>query len=266
MRLHKLCYLVIFLFVHQVAYTSEVDTLAIESEFLQVTNKSVIITPDSYKNTRADFPVLYLLHGYSGKYDNWIKLVPEIKEYADKYQMIVVCPDGGYAGWYLNSPLVDSNQYESFFIKELIPFIDSRYRTIAEKRGRGVTGLSMGGHGALFLAFKNMSLFGAAGSMSGALDINSIERYELGQLLGKTETDQRKSFSVYYQLTEELQGFPILIDCGKRDQFINDNIRVHEKLDKLEVDHSFIIRPGGHNWKYWSNAVEYHFMFFYKTL
>ena len=75
------------------------------------------------------------------------------------------------ASWYWNSPVDPKSQYETFISDELIKAIDSKYKTIKNRTGRAITGLSMGGHGALYLAIKHQDVFGAAGSMSGGVDI-----------------------------------------------------------------------------------------------
>ena len=85
--------------------------------------------------------------------------------------MIIVCPDGGFGSWYWDSPVDAGSQYETYVSNELVTWIDSKYKTIKTRKGRAITGLSMGGQGALYLAFRHQDIFGAAGSMSGGVDI-----------------------------------------------------------------------------------------------
>jgi|SRR5450759_5197606 len=103
--------------------------------------------------------------------NDWITKVPAIKEYADQYQLMIVCPDGGFTSWYFDSPVDSTIKYETYISRELIAAIDTKYHTIKDKKGRAITGLSMGGHGAFYLAFRHQDVWGAAGSMSGGLDI-----------------------------------------------------------------------------------------------
>lgn len=79
--------------------------------------------------------------------------VPALKEYADQYQMMLVCPEGNN-DWYLNSPEIDSLQWETYVAEEVPAYIDSHYSTKASREGRAITGLSMGGHGGLYLGLK----------------------------------------------------------------------------------------------------------------
>src|ERR1700750_605064 len=78
-----------------------VDTVLISSKAMKKEGSCVVILPDSTRSTKGkNWPVVYLLHGYSGKYSNWIMKVPVLKAYADAMQLIIVCPDGGYSSWY----------------------------------------------------------------------------------------------------------------------------------------------------------------------
>src|SRR5690606_31772460 len=80
-------------------YASQVDTVSVNSRVMNKTVKTVVIVPENYA-TLDSLPVVYLLHGYSGNYADWVTKVPEIKELADRYQFRIVCPDGGYSSWY----------------------------------------------------------------------------------------------------------------------------------------------------------------------
>src|SRR5688572_29920069 len=82
---------------------ARVDTVSIYSKAMKKEFRCVVITPES--STKKKFPVVYLLHGYSGSFRNWIQRVPQLKEYADEYELMIVCPDGGHNSWYLDSPL-----------------------------------------------------------------------------------------------------------------------------------------------------------------
>ena len=88
--------------------------------------------------------------------------------------------------WYFDSPVLKDFQYESFYTKTLVPYIDAHYRTVASRQGRAITGLSMGGHGALFLAMRHTDLFGACGSMSGGVDIRPFPlNWNIPDVLGE---------------------------------------------------------------------------------
>lgn len=122
----------LFLFSH-VLSAAEVDTALTYSKSMNKNIKAVVIKPDSYK-TGKNFPVVYLLHGAGGNYAEWAKKVPGIKNLADQYQFIIVCPDGNVTSWYFDSPVDPEWKYETYVAKELVSYIDEHYKTIAEKR------------------------------------------------------------------------------------------------------------------------------------
>src|SRR5438445_2387379 len=111
-----------------------------------------IILPKDYAASKAHYPVVFLLHGLSGHYTNWIDKT-KLADYAAEHQFIIVTPEGN-DGWYTDSVSVVSDKYESYIIKELIPEIDKNYRTIADREHRMIAGLSMGGYGGMKFGLK----------------------------------------------------------------------------------------------------------------
>ncbi len=245
-----------------------VDTVAIYSNTMHRSIKTVVIRPDSYASSVKKYPVIYLLHGAFGSYANWVTKVPHVKTLADQYQVIIICPDGGYTSWYFDSPVDSGYQYETFVAKEVPVYTDTHYRTIADRKGRVITGLSMGGHGSLFLAFRHSDLFSACGSMSGALDITVItQKYDLGKRLGDTIANRKywHDWSVLNVIDQyPKDSLAIIMDCGTEDRIVAMNRAVHEKMLRLHIPHDYTERPGEHSWAYWSNAIDYQFLFFKK--
>jgi len=242
-----------------------VDTLKIPSQAMGISPKAVIILPDAYRENDEAFPVLYLLHGWSGAYDNWPRKM-DLKPLVDRHSFIIVCPDGAYAGWYLDSPLDSGSQYDSYIAREVPRYIDEHYRSIPEMRGRFLCGLSMGGHGAVSLLAKHPDRFAAAGSMSGVMQLtDSSKRFGIVQLIGKPGFRARRwrDYSCLY-LVEKLIGSDkgLIIDCGVDDFTIAGNRAMHRKLLRLGIDHDYYERPGAHSWAYWTNALAYHMQYF----
>src|SRR5699024_5624000 len=117
MKIRPLFYFFALLLSVQV-FAGRVDTLAIYSPEMNKTIHSTVVVPEAYYEIKESrFPVLYLLHGYSGDYLSWINLVPRLKDYVDEFKMIVVAPDGGYDSWYLDSPVNEEVRYETFYTK-----------------------------------------------------------------------------------------------------------------------------------------------------
>jgi S-formylglutathione hydrolase FrmB len=244
---------------------SQVDTITIYCPIMQKEVKSVVVLPDNY-NKKSLYPVVYLLHGYSDNYAKWINTVPTIKTLANEYQLILVCPDGGYSSWYFDSPIDSTFQYETFITRDLLPYIDGHYSTISDRSARAITGLSMGGHGALYLAIRNKDLFASAGSMSGGVDLRtSTKKFDIAKRIGSIEAnaaewDNRSVVNMVSDLkNKELN---LIIDCGVSDFFYQINAGLHRRLMALNIDHDYIERPGSHNWDYWTNSIQYQLLYF----
>jgi len=248
-----------------VSLAAKVDTLSVWSPKMDKKIKTVVILPDNHAQLSA-LPVLYLLHGYSGDYANWVNKVPHIKQLVDQYQYMVVCPDGGFDSWYWDSEKEPAYQYETFVAQELVKEIDQKYKTIKGREGRAITGLSMGGHGALSLAFKHQDIYGAAGSTSGGVDIIPFpNNWSITKRIGGQATDPEawRKRSVIEMTHLLIPGnLKLFIDCGYDDFFYPVNVKLHEKLQYLNIDHHFLTLPGKHDWKYWSQSIDFQMAFF----
>lgn len=259
--------------------SASVDTLGVHSRSMDRDMPAAVVLPACYYDHNDSYPVIYLLHGAYGDYLDWLVKLPDsdvVQSLADKYRTIFVLPEGGTFSFYLDSPWDESSQYETHITSELIPFVDEHYRTIERTAGRAITGLSMGGQGALYLAARNPHLFAAAGSMSGAvhLDISSwdlpeddIERLTQGffATMGIDDIDDdflinNSATALVAQMKEN--AMPLIIDCGVDDFLISANRELNRRLNEYGVPHDYIERPGRHDWPYWQNALLYHVLFF----
>ncbi len=245
-----------------------VDTIGVRSESMNKDIQTVVVVPDAYYyNLNEKFPVIYLLHGYGGDAKTWIGIKPNLLQVANERNVIFVCPDGENS-WYWDSPVNPECRFETFVSKELVAYVDTNYRTIASPSGRAITGLSMGGHGGLWLSIRHSDVFGAGGSMSGGLDIRPFpDNWDMKKQLGEyAQNQERWDRHTVINALEKLHNneIAIIIDCGFKDFFYEVNKNVHEKLLQRGINHEFIIRPGEHNSKYWNNAIDAQVMFFRK--
>ena len=249
------------------AFASQVDTVEIFSASMHKQIRCIVVRPDNYRFTGTRYPVLYLLHGWSGNYGGWLTDAPQLRQHADKYQMLIVCPDGGYDSWYIDSPVDSMARYETHISQEVVHYIDYYYYTRQEPAGRAIAGLSMGGHGAMSLAIRHPEVFGAAGSMAGGLDLRAWKKnnWDLQGVLGDPELhwDNWEQFSVV-NLVSRLQKLktPLIIDCGTSDFFIEANREMHRRLLEMGYPHEYTERPGEHNGHYWGRAVDFQVLFF----
>ena len=255
------------------AIAGNVDTIQIQSNYLKKATKFVVIQPSNQGlqrnqlNTQARYPVVYLLNGYGGDYGQWPITTPQLKKTADDLKIIFVCPDGGIGSWYFDSPIDSSIRYESYITKELVPYIDANFSTKADPKSRAITGLSMGGHGALYLAIRHSDLFGAAGSTSGGVDFRPFpNRWDIKKALGEYEQNKERWYEYTVMRQVELlknKQLALIIDCGINDFFMPMNRALHEKLLQLKIDHDYIERPGEHNHIYWGSSIDFQILFFH---
>lgn len=264
MKKYLFLLLVAFSTYSSVANASIIDTVETYSNAMKKKIKAVVVRPDNYESLK-EMPVVYLLHGYSDGYYGWARKGDGFQKAADLYNIMIVCPDGGYSSWYWDSPVDDKFKYETYVSKELVGFIDSKYKTIKDRKGRAITGLSMGGHGGLYLGIKHQDVFGAAGSMSGGVDIRPFpNNWDMAKRLGsyaeKPENWEKNTvINLLHLLTPN--SLALIIDCGTDDFFYKVNENLHEELVYRNIPHDYISRPGGHSWPYWKNAVQYQMLF-----
>ena len=237
---------------------------------------SIFLPSDYYTSERA-YPVTYLLHGYGDADDGWIQF-GEVNRLADDAikagkipPMIIVTPDG-FTSFYINGADGKLN-YEDFFIKELIPHIEKTYKVKAEKRFRGIAGLSMGGYGSLLYALKYPNLFAAAAPLSAAVwsdsDIINLDEGMFNGLFGNSMGKNLKGKDrlnpswlsnsplaiIEKKTKEELSSVRYWIDCGDDDFLTIGNAQLHIALTNKNVPHEFRMRDGAHNWTYWRTGI-----------
>ncbi|HND89840.1 MAG TPA: alpha/beta hydrolase family protein [Saprospiraceae bacterium] len=251
------------------AQASRVDTVEIYSPSMHKSIPCIVITPQGYSLQGNPYPTLYLLHGYSGHFASWLKDAPQLRQHADEYQMLIVCPDGGYDSWYLDSPVDTSVRYDTHISSEVVRYVDFYYHTRREPAGRAIGGLSMGGHGAMLLAARHPDVFGAAGSMAGGLDLRRWRSngWDLKGVLGRPDTHWQNwvdNSAVSWVPVLKASGQPLLLDCGLDDFFLPDNREMHRLLVEAEVPHEYTERPGGHTAEYWGYAADFQLVFFHR--
>lgn len=231
-------------------------------ENIPYTDTCLIFTPSKIEKAKM-YPLVILLHGYSGNYKQWNDII-DLQVLADKYNFILVCPDGFYSCWYVNSPINKKSQFESFLFKIFIPEIYNSYKI--DKENIFISGLSMGGFGAISLFINNPNFFKAAGSTSGILDIIPFKnRWNMNNIFGNF--DENKKYYIDFSPINNLEKISthqkkIIIDCGADDFGFDVNKNFYERCKSLKILATFISQPGDHNYKYWKNSIKQHLNFF----
>lgn len=229
----------------------------------------VLLPADYASSERRRYPVLYLLHGANGDESDWTTRT-NLASYVEHYRLIVVMPGVGNS-WYANSAGDERARYEDAIIRDLIPHIDARYRTLASAYGRGVAGLSMGGFGAMKFALRYPHLFAFAASFSGAFDaprtnivstsVNEEHSKILLRIFGATGSETRRQNDLFQLLGASNAGarLPYLyISTGANDTLASvlpANPRFADALRERKAVYEYHERPGGHDWHFWDAEI-----------
>ena len=226
-----------------------------------------VILPTDYKASETTrYPVIFLLHGLTGNFANWTDKT-KLTEYSAKHKYIIVTPEGAN-GWYADSVTDANDKYESYIAKELIPEVDKKFRTIAERRGRLIAGLSMGGYGAIKFGLKYPEMFSSVGSFSGALGATSFTAKNAGpgigagidKIFGLENSETRKANDIFAIIrdsnAEKIKAMPYIYQsCGTEDFLIQNNRDFLALLNEKKVPHEYRELPGGHTWAFWDDQV-----------
>jgi len=249
--------------------SARVLTIELDSKMMNRKMPYRVVLPVNYDAKEKNglrYPVVYLLHGLTGHFDNWTTRTGLV-DYSSRWEMILVTPEGEN-GWYTDNHSKADEKYESYIIKELIPEIDRRFRTLDRRDHRAIAGLSMGGFGALKFGLKYPDMFAVAGSFSGAIGAAAITEKQFPGAIGKSVaeifgpegSEVRKAndpFDIIRRATpEKIKSFPFLyLDCGTGDFLFQNNREFVALLLEKKVPHEFRQLPGAHDWSYWDGQV-----------
>jgi enterochelin esterase-like enzyme len=282
MKRMTLSYMTVFCLVFSFTSFSQhsgkvIEQLTLKSNLLNRPVRYTVYLPSDYESSQRSYPVVYLLHGYTDDNTGWLQF-GEINRYADKAiqegtipPMIIVMPNAD-SSWYINAYDGKEN-YEDFFIKEFMPAVEKAYRIKAEKKYRGIAGLSMGGYGTLIYAIKYPQLFAAAAPLSAAVfDDSSLvnadqENYDrtFAQLYGRGLKGSARLNQSWYNNSilkmvatrneDDLKKVRYWIDCGDDDFLTKGNCLLHIALAEKHIPHEYRVRDGAHNWAYWRTGI-----------
>ena len=230
-----------------------------------------VLLPVGYEVSARRYPVLYLLHGRTGDENDW-STKTNLMQYAARHRLIIVMPGVGDS-WYANSATDERARYEDVIVRDLIPHIDKRYRTLATWHGRAIAGLSMGGLGAMKFALRYPDLFVFAASFSGAFDVprtvgldeaTDQRAKDIRSAYGPRDSQTRAAndpFLLLERITPERQArMPYLyVATGANDPLpsvMPSNPRFADALRERKLQYEYHERPGGHDWRFWDVEVK----------
>ena len=253
------------------------ETRKVKSTILNREVHYTVYLPADYETSERTYPVVYLLHVYGDDNTGWLQF-GEINRYADKAiaegtipPMIIIMPNAD-SSFYINS-YDGKEKYEDFFVKEFMPTVEKTYRIKAEKKFRGISGLSMGGYGTLIYALKYPELFAACAPLSAAVFdddalLNMPEKnwdVTFGPLFGRNLKGKDRLTETWYKNSplkivetkslDELKKVRYWIDCGDDDFLTKGNCLLHIALSEKRVPHEYRVRDGAHSWTYWRTGI-----------
>ncbi|HEY9188630.1 MAG TPA: alpha/beta hydrolase family protein [Ignavibacteria bacterium] len=268
----KILLTILFIICFNLTFSQNKATVVTDSIYSQSLKSyskfNVILPPNYYLNTDERFIVIYLLHGYTGDFNDWVSRT-NVAKYATNYNFIIVTPDAKNS-WYVNAINKKNSNYEDYIIKELIPHIGKIYRALDTRHGRVIAGLSMGGYGALRLALKYPNTFFYSGAFSGAFhilsaitnlkDTKSNLIKDAIEIFGDKEGDFWNDCDIF-KLIDKSNNLVlpyIYLSCGKDDvyELFDSNRKVAEALQKKKIMYEYHELPGSHNWVYWDKAIK----------
>lgn len=267
--------------------SSGVEYGSLQSPSLGKELKFAIQLPPSYQtDTKRRYAVLYFLHGMNGTEREFERrgvanAISKMREEGKIGEFIIVSP-AGENSFYLNAK--NGAQYEDAIIKDLIPYVEKTYRAIGTPAARSIQGLSMGGWGALYLAFKHPEMFSTVTAHCAALvadlprtqggDQRSMFMARLvGRIFGDPPDEEYfRSANPVFVVEQNLaaikkSGIKIYFDCGEQDRygFQEPNKAFDEKLTKLGLAHEFHMYPGGHGWEYMISVADHSYTFLWNN-
>jgi S-formylglutathione hydrolase FrmB len=255
------------------AALGRIECRSAHSQVLQRDVRFCAILPASYDSAKTrHYPVLYFLHGLGGNEQFLVSsggwnVVEDLRQQREIGEFLIVTPDAD-TSFYINSR--DGRvRYEDFFIREFIPFIDHAYRTFAARHSRGIAGISMGGYGALHIAFRHPELFVSVSANSAALldkfpDVRFSDPQQSLLLrvlrafgIPPDPAFWRRNDPLVLARTANLTDLKIYFDCGAQDDygFERGASALNEILTARKIPHEFHPYPGGHNWQYFASRL-----------
>lgn len=255
------------------AQAGKIVTDSLFSAVLSTSVKYNVYLPDGYAESSRTYPVVYLLHGLYGNYDDWRMrghmrgVADELIASGEAVPMIIIMPNAGDAdvhnvqNGYFN---VKDWAYEDFFFKEFMPAVEAKYHAVGDKGHRAIMGLSMGGGGSTVYAQRHPDLFSSCYAMSAWMDNKSDnvkkpdapedKLYIVGESVCEHSTldflDKADATTL-----DKLRTVKWMVDCGDDDFLLVLNEQFHQKMRKSRVPCEFRVRNGGHTWEYWHQAL-----------
>jgi len=287
-RTFRRCLLLLLLaFSSQAFAQGRIDCSSFTSHILHREVRYCVMLPSNYeKEPKKKYPVLYFLHGLGENEQALVRsggwgLIEDLQRQHRVGDFLLIAPEG--AGSFFINSADGRDRYGDFFLTEFLPYVESRYRVIRGRKDRGITGLSMGGYGALRFAFAHPELFASVSAQSPALITESATEMNadlrnggpLANLVGgvfgnpvnAAHWRQNSPFNLARKNQVQIRHQAIYINCGQQDEygFAAGAARMHKQLSDEGIQHEFHLYPGGHSGNYFLSHLGETFEFHWRA-
>ncbi len=238
----------------------EIHHVKMPSSALIDSNRVIVSTPDGFdSNKRGGYPFIVMLHGWSGDETQWEKDA-DLQSLADQYQILLVLPDGGYDGWWVDNKFLSGRNYETYLNQDLIRWTISQFNGSKKKQRHGILGLSMGGYGSFVQALKYPKHYAAAASLSGVLDITvHTDNWKIANALGDYKDNAshwEANNPLHLSKRKPIRREPdFLIICGRDDFTFAENKAIAAQMKTLGYPVTFREEAGTHSHDFWKTHV-----------
>jgi enterochelin esterase-like enzyme len=225
-----------------------------------------VFVPPGYDGARdARYPVLYMLHGMGGSNIEWLgyglaKTAEGLMRAGEIPPFLIVLPQGDQSYWMDHA--YGGPKWASYTALEVVAEIDARYRTLPERRYRGIGGLSMGADGALQIALNHPDVFGVAGAHSPFLRRESEALTFFG---GGADYAERDPWSLALTRPEVARTLSLWIDVGDADERRSVVVGFHRDLEDAGIQHAWREYIGSHSEEYWGGYAP-HYLRYYAAM
>lgn len=257
--------------------SSTIERIQMDSKLLGKEMHASIYLPPDY-NDNAEYPVLYLFHGYGGSYGDYAAYL-SLQSITDRLihdnliqPLIIVEPEYGNSFGINSKPGegqdpggVSIGPYEDYLIQEMISYIDEHYNTQASRSGRFIGGISMGGYASLYLGLRHHELFSKIGAHSAALWTYTSSDQFIDQrdwLYANSDLRTIRDPFMLVAIPDILQDMKVYLDAGENDLLVEQDYAFYKLLQEQNADVVWSSSPGGHNGSYWSGKLEDYLLFY----
>jgi S-formylglutathione hydrolase FrmB len=279
-----------FLSIHATPAQAQgrIDCASLNSKILHRAVRYCVMLPPSYESSKdTKYPVLYFLHGLGENEQTLLRsggwgLIEDLRQQDKVGDFLMVAPEG--RGSFFIDAAGAGDRYEKFFLSEFLPYVETHFRIIRDRRHRGVTGLSMGGFGALRFAFAHPEVFGSVSAQSPALITETPQQVNadlrdagpLARVLGNAfgnpidvaHWNANNPLNLAQRSRIALKTEAIYFNCGEQDEFgfAEGASRLHKQLSAGGIQHEFHLYSGSHDAEYFLShlheTMEFHWKAF----